>query len=722
MITNVYMFSLMLLWLLGSVPRVISQPQLARFSPRSGPTAGGTRISVWGSGFVLSSRCSFARLPAASVPSSIAIVHNSTYMTCIQPVISTAFQFPEGSAQNMIDFRIVTSNTEQSEVENFLVFNLTHIRVTALSPSIGSTLSTDNVVEFTGNRFVNTSELYCFVQELRESAKFIDDQTVSCQLPPFPTASLQYPQLSLNGDVSGFVPADNGSNQFIFFSSAPVLERVQFSSSAAYLILTFDREVEIGTENSSNEIQRFECAAILDRNTTSLLGGGAKCDWQTSQQRVIIVQPTSTSTIMPGDRVTLNGNSTRTRGVEYSVLSTSSVIISQPNGPQPVAILESPGIIPPCGSLHLVARNSLYGGGRPLMYEWSMSSTVSNTALHDMLTAHNSSDISISVELFQSSVDYTFNVTVTNFLGLQDTDTVQIQKPLNTSLVVATIRGSHTRSYPVNSDNIVIEGSAEVRSCPSGGDSLELRGIIEYSWTIADNMSNAISLKSTATNNSELWIPPLTLAIDMTYTVTFFAQLTGQPLTAGNATITITGSHPPITAAINTGYMSSFGSAEDIMLDSSPSLGLLDGQTYQYTWYCGTCGPLPDGFLTSTPSITLSAGSLLPGSYQFTVTITHVGSGMVSTANTIVQVTTHETIPSLRIMLPNMWNSLSTSDRIVVRASVSIPTTATVEWSAVNVQSPGKSCVHVLQLCIHLCACMCVYVCVYAHTMLGKCF
>ena len=697
MIANVYMFSLMLLWLLGSVPRVISQPQLDRFSPRSGPTTGGTRISAWGSGFQPSSRCSFARLPAASIPSSIVTVHNSTYMTCIQPEISTAFQFLEGSIENLIDFRIVTSNTEQSDEEDFLVFNLTHVSVTNLSPNSGSVLSTDNVVTFTGDGFVNTSELYCFVQELQEPAVFINDQTVSCHLPLFPIASLQYPQLSLNGDVSGIVPPENGSNQFMFFSTAPILERVEFSSSAAQLVLTFDREVEIGTEESSSEIQSFECAMIFNIDTNTLLGVGAMCDWQTSQQRVIIIQLISTSTIMPGDSITLNGASIRTRGVEYSLLSTSSLVIPQPDGPQPVAILESPGIIPPCGSLKLVARNSLYGGGRPLVYQWLISAI--NTTLDDLVVERNGSDIEIPVDMFEDSVNYTFNVTVTNFLGLQDTDTVQIHKPASSSLVVATIRGSHTRSYPITSDNIVIEGSVDVPTCPSGVDGTT----IEYMWSITNSSGNMITLESTATSNSELWIPPLTLVLDMIYTITLSAQLTGRPSTTSNAVIMVTGLHPVITAAINTGHKSSFGSAEDIMLDTSPSLGLLSDQIYQYSWHCGTCGPLSDSFSRSTSSVTLPAGSLLPGNYQFTVTISHISSGLMSTAHTIVEVVSHEVIPSVRVMLPNQWNSLAANDKIVVRASISVPSTATVEWSTVNVQSSG-TCV---------CTCICNYEAIY---------
>jgi len=617
-------------------------------------------------------------------------------MTCTQPEISTSFQFPDGSIENFIDFRIVTSSTEQSDVEDFLVFNLTHISVTNLNPNSGSALSTENVVIFTGDGFVNTSELFCFVQELREPAEFINNQMASCRLPSFPIASLQNPQLSLNGDVSGIVPAENGSNQFTFFSTAPILERAEFSSSAAQLILTFDREVEIGTTSSSNEVQSFECATIFDINTISLLGEGAMCDWQTSQQRVIIMQLSSTSTIIPGDRVTLNGDSIRTRGVEYSELSTSSLVIPSPTGPQPVAILESPGIIPPCGSLKLVARNSLYGGGRSLIFEWLVSSTAINSTLYGLVESQSGSDIEIPVDMFQDLVNYTFNVTVTNFLSLQDTDTVQIHKPVSSLLVVSTIHGSRTRSYSITSDNIVIEGSVDVPSCLSGVSAAS----IEYVWTITNSLSNVVTLESTAMNIPTLWIPPLTLELDMMYTITLSAQLTGQPLTASNATIRVTGTHPVITAAINTGYKSSFGSAEDIVLDTSQSMGLLSDQTYQYSWHCGACGPLPDNALTPISSITLLAGLLLPGNYQFTVTISHA-SGLVSAAYTIVEVVTHEVIPFVRVMLPNRWNSLAANGKIVIRALVSVSSAATVEWSTVNVQRSGT------------CVCMCVHVCVY---------
>lgn len=686
---NIYVLSLSLLWLLGDVPLTASQLVLTRFSPHSGPTRGGTTISVWGSGFEETTRCNFASLPAASVPSLTAIVHNSTFMTCILPELTTAFQFPEHSTHNIIQFRIVTSVTEQSSEEDFIVFNLTNILVTNLSPSSGFILSSSNQVQFNGNGFVNTSELYCFVNGLHEPATFIDNQTVSCQLPSFPIPSLQYPQLSLNGDDSGFVPVQNASNVFVFYSTAPVLEMVEFSSSAAQLILTFDREVEIGQENSTSVSQQFECSEIFDTSTNNLLGEGARCDWQTSQQRVIIIQLHANSMILPNDTVNLNGERIRTRAVQYSMLSTSIVTIPIPEGPTPIAVLEAPGTIPTCGMLKLVASNSLYGGGRALVYAWNVFT--SDVILNRLIAMNTESSIEIPIESFDDAGPYNFTVTVTNFLGLQDSMTIYLHKSLPEAVMV-TIYGSHSRSYPVDSDNIVIEATVEVLHC-STVDGVTL----EYSWTVTNNSDGAmIMLGSTAMRNFELWIPPMTLHPGMLYDVQLSVQYTGQPSTAGNASLQVTGLHPEIVAAIQTGHKSSVRITEPIYLDTSPSRGVLSDQTYSYQWQCDLC-ELSDSIFSSisSSSLTLPAHTLPLGSYLFTVTITHSSTGTSSTASTMLDVIEAVTrggvvSPLVKLSLPSKWNALSANDKTVVSASVSVPSATTVEWSTVEVKSLGR--------------------------------
>ena len=685
LMSNIYLLS-SLLWLLSDTPRAASQPVLIRFSPRSGPTRGGTTISVWGGGFEETTRCNFANLPAASLPSLTTIVHNNTFMTCILPEFTAAFQFPENSTHNIVQFRIVTSSSEQSNEEDFLVFNLTNILVTNLNPTFGNISSHNNLVQFGGNNFVNTSELYCFIGDLREPATFIDNETISCHLPSYPTPSLQYPQLSLNGDNTGFVPVENNSNEFVLYSTAPVLETVEFSSSAAQLILTFDREVELGQENSTEVTQSFECSQIFDDNTTDLLGEAAKCDWQTSQQCVIIIQLHASSLIMPNHAVTLNGASIRTRAVQYSMLSSSSKLIPAPQGPIPVAILEAPGGIPACGMLKLVARNSLYGGGRPLVYEWS--GFTGNEMLNELITLNNESSIEIPVQSLADSGPYNFTVTVTNFLGLQDDNTISYLRRPSSETVLVTIYGNHI-SYTVDSDNIVIEANAEIISCST------FNGVtLAYSWTVANSDGEAVTLGSTAMNNTELWIPPLVLQPGTTYDVQVSAQYMGQPSTmASTATIEVTGLHPEITAALQTGYKSSIRITEPLYLDTSPSRGLLPDQTYEYLWQCGSCGLLPNSTFSSitSSSFTLPANSLPLGSYQFAVTITHSVTAISSTASTIVDVIEAQTeggaiTPSIKLSPPPKWNALSVNDKIVVRGLVSVPPAATVEWSTVLVE------------------------------------
>ena len=689
--SNIVYLLFSLLWLLYDIPRALSQPELTSFCPRSGPTWGGTNISVWGSGFEVTTRCNFANLPAASIPSLTSIVHNSTFMTCILPELTTDFQFPEDSTHNIIQFRIVTSSSEQSDEEDFTVFNLTNILVTSLSPSIGFISPLDNHVQFSGNNFVNTSELYCFIGDLCEPAVFIDNETVTCNLPSYPIASRQYPLLSLNGDFTGFVPVLDNSNEFVFYSTAPTLEMVEFSSSAAQLVLTFDQEVELGRENFTSETQSFECSEIFDSNTTVLLGEAAQCGWQTSQQRVIIIQLHGDSLILPSHAVTLSGASIRTRAVEYSMLSSDSKLIPNPAGPIPVAVLEAPGAIPACGLLNLVARNSLYGGGRPMAYEWS--GFTGNQTLNEFISDNDRSFIAIPVQSLADTGPYNFTVTVTNFLGLQNATTVSYSGRPSSDAIVVTIYGNHMRSFLVDSDNIVIETKVDITSCSTTAAN---GGMLEYSWTVTDSDGTAITLGSSAMNNQELWIPPLVLQPGITYEIQVSVSYSDQPSAiAGTAAIQVTGLHPAIIAAIQTGHKSSVRITEPVYLDTSPSRGILPDQTYQYQWQCGSCRSLPDSISFSSSSFTLPANSLPLGSYNFTVTITHSVTDLASTAFSMVEVIAAQTdqgeiTPSVKLLPPPKWNSLSANDKTIVKGTVSVPSDATVEWTTVEVKSLGK--------------------------------
>ena len=370
------------------------------------------------------------------------------------------------------------------------------------------------------------------------------------------------------------------------------------------------------------------------------------------------------------------------------MLSTSTVTIPIPEGPAPIAVLEAPGTIPRCGTLKLVARNSLYGGGRALSYAWNVSTN--DEMLNGMIAMNTESSIEIPIEAFNDSGPYIFTVTVTNFLGLQDSTKISLCKSLLETVIV-TIYGSHNRSYPVDSDNIVIEATAEVLSCSAVDGST-----LEYSWTVTNSDGAMVTLESTATRYFELWIPPLTLQPGMVYDVQLSVQYTGQPSTAGSAGIQVTGLHPEIIAAIQTGRKSSVRVTQPIYLDTSPSRGLLADQTYSYQWQCDICGSSDDVVTTSSSSsLTLQANTLPIGSYLFTVTITHPSTGTSSTASTILEVIEavtgrSEVTPLVKFSLPSKWNTLSANDKTIVSASVYVPSAATVEWSTVEVRSVGR--------------------------------
>ena len=89
----------------------------------------------------------------------------------------------------------------------------------------------------------------------------------------------------------------------------------------------------------------------------------------------------------------------------------------------PYFFLQGPEVLSSCGNLSLSGSQSYGGGGRPLNFNWSVTSLDGNvTDIEGVLDALSSDDDSVKIYggLLDSGKTYEFTLTVTNFLNRAD--------------------------------------------------------------------------------------------------------------------------------------------------------------------------------------------------------------------------------------------------------------------------------------------------------------
>jgi len=105
------------------------------------------------------------------------------------------------------------------------------------------------------------------------------------------------------------------------------------------------------------------------------------------------------------------------------------------------AIVQAPSTIGSCDALSLFGSSSEGQAGRALVYSWELSSvsgsndpTVVNTitaAVAELVRSRPRFDVPAAT--LQGGLTYFFKLTVSNWLGSSNSQTVQVQEPVNTA-------------------------------------------------------------------------------------------------------------------------------------------------------------------------------------------------------------------------------------------------------------------------------------------------
>jgi hypothetical protein len=660
-----FMLCIILMW--SGVTDCQMAPSLLDYTPKSGPIAGGTEINVTGAGFIVTgsdrSKCKFERSLRGATLSERNILHNQTFLTCYLPEIEylTDSMLRDGE---MVSFTITGAIGSGSNSFNFFVYNLEQIRVQSISPNEGQANSTNITLSIRGENFLDTDELTCSVAgSYKVPAQYINSSFLQCQLAPFPDTARVIIDVSMNGQaVANIAPLTEDSTTFTYFSFPPRIQSCRFTLSYAQLLLSFDREIEIGGEQRTSDAMpissTISCNEIFTQDTLrNIIGLSSICFWYNTQQRAVVIQLGSDTSVELGSQVTIRSNTIRTRYVQYSRLAIGNAIVSMPeaDSPQflPVAIIEAPSIIPYCGNFTISGANSQYGGSRGLQYMWIVGTRYdeNGTLIQDRIIVDHvprgftsQSVLELSSDVFNPdryllgsggsgsgaplmlANSFDIQLHVRNFLGLTSTARVTNITRAEIAQPSVLIVGGESRMIGI-ADETMLEGHVIL---PSDACTIPMQGLYEpvaYTWRIADQYGREIDLGDTS-RSTVLVLPPYSLELGLEYTATLIVDF-NSVIVEASAMLIVDVESFNLVARISGGVRRSIGTNEDILLDGRQSQYVnTSSLVLDIVWRCATLASNEEcmsqngivlSFSTNSLVQIIPLGALQTGEYNFSL-------------------------------------------------------------------------------------------------------
>jgi len=497
-----------------------------------------------------------------------------------------------------------------------------------------------------------------------------------------------------------------------------------FSNTATSLVVRFfgtDRKSLVAT-NRGGLIGLDACSKIFTPTSVVLFGEGASCSFRTPSE--VAVYLGFRATVKPTDILELStAFSPTTPGIINQTLtsgrSTGSITVSFPTvAPRPTLVLKAPRFISKCDSLVIDASGSYGASGRDLKFSWGMMPNVPNerqisTILQTATEAGNVNRVEIANELLAQDLTYTFFVEVRNFLDTFSQQSLQVTR----------------KSSPI--PRLTIEGDPVIRvfrsadlyipvtvSVPSDGTQdcvLDLTGQkISFTWSFDTSQSTRSTFPlDPATKNSRiLYIPPNTLSAGSTYYLKVVGVVEGRPELSAEGLAVVQVKYEPMVVELE--MPTEITTKDDLSLSTARSFDPNDPAPpgapteapfgpFLFAWSCnpvvndvaiGTAGCFDDatGLLAPPPesfSINIPAGTLLPGTYQFTVTARKEPlAGPEGPLNRVVSISKRVTVlapPSgpatatgsvpvkpIVALEPLGRNVVNASDKLVLRGNITV--------------------------------------------------
>ena len=698
--------------------------------PQWGLKSGGTEVLIHGAGFFLNdtnlvsfdynpqsencgapleifgeavmASCQFASGQNNAITADDVSIINQRTIRCITKATTTDLVF---------DVTVSIETGPRSNAAIFRYYDDTLVTISEISP-VDVELHQSINFSFHGNNFDNTGSSVCFLYDtelcgmepseaipLVITANYISENEVMCTFPMATMPCEVRVQLSQDGQRSGVIAP--GDIVFTYRSSAPRVELVLFSPDLSDLIVQFDRPAV------SPSSPHPSCSQVFSLATLSLLGDESSCYWVDSRQDALAVRLSPSADITTNSVISFRAGAIATRGEAYSYNlsdSDSFPVDSSLGSIPPVAIIDGPHAIPPCGDVSFTGLHSLNPGYGGISYHWSVltvDSTVSqyHTILSYLDSLEEDDDsISLSSNWFVSGVQYYLQLVVVNSVGDQSTPSIvplmKAEGPVIRPQVY--LLGQDEREVRPG-ESLTLEAAIFSPNCPSS-EPLQL----SFSWQLYQLIDerrgtlSIIDLSPLPSSSRILYLPPSFLSpSSYLISLTVRDSTTAYSDTA-NVSINVTATEPQ---AIIHGGDRTISASRTLVLDARWSV--YDVMTMpRFSWSCNVIGPgkpcYSHSVTTPTPiNIPASDLVLIPGSdlepgldYNFTVTLSQADS--IQSYSSVAISITSATPPIVELVRVGRGGEV-TSREVVIRGLVysEAPVTS-VSWESVRIE--GTMC------------------------------
>jgi sugar lactone lactonase YvrE len=358
---------------------------------------------------------------------------------------------------------------------------------------------------------------------------------------------------------------------------APLMVSCQFSDSGHSISVRFDSPSDQAPSRSA----RWACDELFIFDGASL----STCVW-IEARTVRITFPvvddvhSTVRLVVPGDPVTLKGKKLRAFCTRRSDLCSANPTAEQftleasaPSNPlAPTVIVTAPSTLASCLNLTLDAAGSYGNGGR--LYssvKWSVTAATFGSSAAPSSAVSLENYLNKLSDLYQvqrpitvlraslASATYTITLTLTNYLGIRSSSTVEIDVIIDFTKPSLNLIGA-TYQTTLTSSTLLLHSDASLSGCAS-------TMALKYSWAVQLN-GISTGLSSVSPDPTVFSLRPYTLTADKTYSVKLTASA---GTSSSSATVNMYVPHGAVTAAVVGGDTRSVPIDSDLLLDASIS-------------------------------------------------------------------------------------------------------------------------------------------------------
>ena len=362
---------------------------------------------------------------------------------------------------------------------------------------------------------------------------------------------------------------------FITALPAPKMMSSRFSVSGQAVVITFDTP----TDSAGIVTSTWRCSQLFTFVSSFI----STCAWTTASTVMVTFNGSNSNVYLtPGGIVTLIGGQLRAlcsasalSCAKNSAAPTASLSTLVPTNPStPTVVLSSPTSLGSCANLVLDATGSYGNGGR--LYssvQWTVSAKngslnvlidVANmtTYLNTYSSTYQVSTPVIIVAKYLQKASYTITLSLTNFFNRTSSASITVAITSDHNVPSLSIIGPSYTTM-VASSPLTILSIAALSSCADSG----LK--VAFAWAVTiGSPPVSTTIKSSSLDQSQFFLAPYKLAVNMTYTMTVTASTGTSSVSASTIVYVAQG---VVTAAIVGGYVRSVPVNEALQLDASIS-------------------------------------------------------------------------------------------------------------------------------------------------------